>query len=168
MVLDQLAEDCGILFHPDHEFFVGSGMLNDEHVVLVKPQTFMNNSGNVLATLEAKSESSASDLIVIHDDLDLEVGRLKIQHGGGDGGHRGVRSMISRRLDAAFTRVRVGIGHPESLMMSADYVLTPMEHGDRLEFEKVTQRAAVAVQCLVCEGLTRAMNRFNSRKCDTV
>ena len=164
MVLDQVAKECGVLFQRDVGFLVGFGLIADEHVILVKPQTFMNNSGDVLAALYTESGLSTSDLVVIHDDLDLDLGRLKIQHGAGGGGHRGVESIIEQRMDDQFTRVRIGIGRPIFPMTSADYVLSPMTERDRLEFRKTTQCAAVAVQCLVGDGLSRAMNRFNSRK----
>ncbi len=164
MVLDQVAEECGVLFQRDVGFLIGDGMVADEHAILVKPQTFMNNSGDVVTALYKESISSPSDLVVIHDDLDLDLGRLKIQHGGGGGGHRGVASIIEQRKDDQFTRVRIGVGRPTYPMTSTDYVLSPMTERDRLEFKKITERAAAAVRCLVCDGLTRAMNQFNSRK----
>ncbi|HIA15009.1 MAG TPA: aminoacyl-tRNA hydrolase [Nitrospirales bacterium] len=164
LVLDKVAEECGVLFQRGAGFLVGVGMVADEHVILVKPQTFMNNSGDVVTALYKESVSSTSDLVVIHDDLDLDRGRLKIQHGGGDGGHRGVESIIAQRKDNPFTRIRIGVGRPTYPMTTTDYVLSPMTEKDRLEFETITERATAAVQCLVCDGLTRAMNQFNSRK----
>ena len=164
MVLDQVARECGVLFQRDVGFLVGFGLVADEHVILVKPQTFMNNSGDVVTALHTETGSSTPDLVVIHDDLDLDPGRLKIQRGGGDGGHRGVESMIEQLRDDQFTRVRIGVGRPTFPMTSADYVLSPMTERHRLEFKKLTCRAAAAVQCLVCDGVTRAMNRFNNRK----
>jgi PTH1 family peptidyl-tRNA hydrolase len=164
MVIDNVAREWGVLFQHNAGFLIGFGLIAEEHVILVKPQTYMNYSGDVLAALHRDSGLSPSDLVVIHDDLDLEPGRLKIQHGGGDGGHRGVASIIVRRMDDQFTRVRVGVGRPMYPMTSADYVLSPMTERDRLEFKSVTQRAADAVRCLVCDGVIMAMNRFNSRK----
>tara|TARA_B100001971_G_scaffold201075_1_gene213440 strand:- start:13639 stop:14154 length:516 start_codon:yes stop_codon:yes gene_type:complete len=164
MVLDQLAEECGVAFKRDAGFLAGFGMIGSEHVILVKPQTFMNNSGDMLATLYAEERASTFDLIVIHDDLDLDLGRIKIQHGGGGGGHRGVESIIEQSVGNQFTRVRMGIGRPTFPMTSADYVLSPLTERDRLEFKKITQRAAAAVHCLVRDGITRAMNHFNSSK----
>ncbi len=164
MVLDQVAKECDVLFQYDTRFLVGCGFIAEEHVILVKPQTFMNNSGDVLADLYTESGSSTCDLVVIHDDLDLELGRIKIQHGGGAGGHRGVESIIEQRMDDPFTRVRIGVGRPTLPMTSADYVLSPLTESDRVEFKKITQRATDAVRCLVGDGLSRAMNCFNSRK----
>lgn len=164
MVLDQVAKECDVSFQYDTRFLVGCGFIAEEHVILVKPQTFMNNSGDVLADLYTESGSSTCDLVVIHDDLDLELGRLKIQHGGGHGGHRGVESIIEQRMDDQFTRVRIGIGRSAYPMPSADYVLSPMTERDRVEFKNITQHAADAVRCLMGDGVTKAMNRFNSRK----
>tara|TARA_B100000315_G_C14475503_1_gene540404 strand:- start:401 stop:916 length:516 start_codon:yes stop_codon:yes gene_type:complete len=167
MVLDQFAEECGVLFECDKGFLVGFGVLGDERVILVKPQVFMNNSGDVLTTLYAKEKSSNFRLVIVHDDLDLDLGRVKIQYGGGSGGHRGVESIIGQPMGNQFTRVRVGIGRPAFPMTSADYVLSPMIDSDRVEFQRATKRAADAVRCLVCDGLIRAMNSFNSSKIDS-
>jgi PTH1 family peptidyl-tRNA hydrolase len=164
MVVDNIARDCGVLFEYNAGFLIGFGFISEEHVILVKPQTYMNNSGDVLDVLSPDSELTPSKLVVIHDDLDLDPGRLKIKHGGGDGGHRGVASIIVRRMDAQFTRVRIGVGRPIHPMTSADHVLSPMTEKDRLEFKSVTQRAADAVRCLVCDGVNMAMNSFNIRK----
>ncbi len=164
MVIDNVARECGVLFQYSAGFLIGFGFISEEHVILVKPQTYMNNSGDVLDLLSDDSELTPSKLIVVHDDLDLESGRLKIKHGGGDGGHRGVASITARRMNAQFTRVRIGVGRPIFPMTSADHVLSPMTEKDRLEFKSITQRAADAVRCLVCDGATMAMNNFNNRK----
>ena len=164
MVLDRISEECDVSFQHDGESLVGFGMVANENVVLAKPQTFMNASGDAVATLFADYQLSTSDMVVIHDDLDFDIGRLKIQHGAGHGGHRGVESIVTQRMDDQFTRVRVGVGRPPTHMTSADYVLAPLTERDHLDLKDATQRAADAVRCLVSDGLTKAMNRFNSRK----
>lgn len=119
---------------------------------LLKPKTYMNNSGAAL------TKTNGSDLIVIHDDLDLPVGDVRVKVGGGAGGHNGLRSIIGR-VGPDFVRVRVGIGRPPAGMPVIDYVLGRMDSAVK---EAVT-RAADAVEAVVERGPERAMNEFNTR-----
>jgi PTH1 family peptidyl-tRNA hydrolase len=119
---------------------------------LLKPQTFMNNSGAALAGRRAE------DLIVIHDDLDLEAGTVRVKVGGGAGGHNGLRSII-RHLGNDFVRVRVGIGRPPVGLTVTDYVLGKMDSAVR----DAVPEAADAVEAVVEHGPEAAMNRFNVR-----
>ena len=167
MVIDHLAKERNISFQPNVGCLLGFDMGVDKRVILVKPQTFMNNSGDVIKTLFAEFECLISELVVVHDDLDLNPGRIKIQYGGGAGGHGGVGSIIQQLMDDRFTRVRIGIGRPPVHIASADYVLSLMAERDRREFNGVARRGADAVRCLVSDGRTRAMNRFNSRKSES-
>jgi PTH1 family peptidyl-tRNA hydrolase len=128
---------------------VGLGV---EEVTLLKPTTFMNNSGSALAGYRA------GDLIVIHDDLDLPPGDVRVKVGGGAGGHNGLRSVIGR-LGPDFTRVRVGIGRPPAGSGVTDYVLSRMDAAVR----DALPLAADAVESVVESGPEAAMNRFNVR-----
>jgi PTH1 family peptidyl-tRNA hydrolase len=119
---------------------------------LLKPTTFMNNSGSALAGYRAE------DLIVVHDDLDLEAGTVRVKVGGGAGGHNGLRSII-QHLGPGFVRVRVGIGRPPMGVTVTDYVLSRMDAAVR----DAVPRAADAVEAVVEEGPEAAMNRFNVR-----
>jgi PTH1 family peptidyl-tRNA hydrolase len=123
-----------------------------EDATLVKPTTFMNNSGSALAGYRAE------DLIVVHDDLDLEAGTVRVKVGGGAGGHNGLRSIIEH-LGPEFVRVRVGIGRPPMGVTVTDYVLSRMDAAVR----DAVSRAADAVEAVVEEGPEAAMNRFNVR-----
>ena len=123
-----------------------------KEVTLLKPTTFMNNSGAALA------EHGADDLIVAHDDLDLPEGDVRVKVGGGAGGHNGLHSLIGR-LGADFVRVRVGIGRPPPGVGVTDYVLGGMSSAVR----DAVPRAADAVEVVIEEGPETAMNRFNVR-----
>ena len=119
---------------------------------LLKPTTFMNNSGSALAGYRAE------DLIVVHDDLDLEAGTVRVKVGGGAGGHNGLRSII-QHLGPEFVRVRVGIGRPPVGVTVTDYVLSRMDAAIR----EAVPRAADAVEAVLDDGPEAAMNRFNVR-----
>jgi PTH1 family peptidyl-tRNA hydrolase len=121
-------------------------------VTLLKPTTFMNNSGSALAAYKAEN------LIVVHDDLDLPAGDVRVKVGGGAGGHNGLRSVV-QRLGPDFVRVRVGIGRPPTGTTVTDYVLSGMDAAVR----DSVPRAADAVEAVVEEGPEAAMNRFNTR-----
>jgi peptidyl-tRNA hydrolase, PTH1 family len=123
-----------------------------KEITLLKPTTFMNNSGSALAG------HRVADLIVVHDDLDLPPGDVRVKVGGGAGGHNGLRSLIGR-LGPDFVRVRIGIGRPPVGMTVTDYVLSRMDAAVR----EAVPRAADAVEAVVEEGPEAAMNRFNAR-----
>ena len=126
--------------------------LRSRRATLLKPTTFMNNSGSALTGYRAE------DLILVHDDLDLPPGDVRVKVGGGAGGHNGLRSIIGR-LGPDFVRVRVGIGRPPGGMTVTDYVLSRMDAAVR----DAVPRAADAVEAVVEEGPEAAMNRFNVR-----
>jgi PTH1 family peptidyl-tRNA hydrolase len=126
--------------------------LGSRDLTLLKPTTFMNNSGAALAGY------GPEDLIVVHDDLDLPEGDVRVKVGGGAGGHNGLRSLI-QRLGPDFVRVRIGIGRPPAGMGVTDYVLGKMNSTVR----DAIPRAADAVEAVVEEGPEAAMNRFNAR-----
>ena len=116
---------------------VGEGIINDEPIIVAKPQTFMNASGKAVNALLSKLKLNADDLIVVHDDLDLPIGRIRIRKDGSSGGHKGIQSIISDIGTADFTRIRIGIGRPvdsedrQDHEQVIDYVLSgfsPFEH----------------------------------------
>jgi PTH1 family peptidyl-tRNA hydrolase len=140
---------------------IGEWRTSAEQVLLVKPQTFMNRSGEAVSDLLLHFPFTVADLIVIHDDLDLPFGRIRIRRGGGAGGHRGVMSIMETLGEEDFFRVRVGIGRPPAGVDPTDYVLEPFSPEERLTLEQVVSRAANAVDCLLKEGPQRAMEKFN-------
>ena len=135
------------------------GQLNDEPIMLVQPQLFMNRSGDAVAQLDGVATSS---LVVVYDDLDLPLGQIRVRCRGGSGGHLGLASMIDR-FGSELTRVRVGIGRPALGTEAADYVLGPIASADAAALQSAIDRAGDAVECVVTAGPTAAMNRFNAR-----
>ena len=130
-------------------------------LLLQKPETFMNLSGEAVAPLMRKEEIGADGLLVIYDDMDLEVGKLRIRGRGSCGGHNGIRSIIETTGTENFARIRVGIGHRTG--NGADYVLSPFEEDEKPVIDKVLDAAADAVILILRRGLSQAMNEYNSQ-----
>ena len=131
-------------------------------VVLLKPRTFMNESGAAVAKACAFFKIDPDHVVAIHDELDLDFGQLRLKFGGGDNGHNGLRSMRSHLGTGDFFRARFGIGRPPGRQDAADYVLRPIPASLREDYAVETSRVADAVEALLVEGLTSAQNRFNS------
>ncbi|TET26759.1 MAG: aminoacyl-tRNA hydrolase [Dehalococcoidia bacterium] len=145
---------------------VGTGEVAGGEVVFAKPQTYMNLSGQSVSRLVKKFNINLSDLIVIHDDLDLPLGKIRLRRGGGSGGHKGVKSIIFCLGGRDFLRLRVGIGRPTSSteVSEADiiaYVLSDFAPDEKRIIAKVIPRVGEAILCLISEGLVAAMNRYN-------
>jgi PTH1 family peptidyl-tRNA hydrolase len=144
----------------------GLGSIAGKRVVLARPQTFMNASGESVSALMRKLNVSPSDLIVIHDDLDLPVGKVRLRLGGSSGGHKGIDSIIARTGTRDFYRIRVGIGRPDTADAAKEeavisYVLSDFTSEEKKIIEKTLPSVSAAVACLLSEGLEAAMNRFN-------
>ena len=152
LVADELARRHGGSWRKRKRTEAAPVSLGFQDVTLLKPTTFMNNSGAALA------EYKADDLIVVHDDLDLPEGDVRVKVGGGAGGHNGLRSVIGH-LGPDFVRVRVGVGRPPPGIGVTDYVLGKMDAAVR----DAVPRATDAVEAVVEDGLQAAMNRFNAR-----
>ncbi len=131
-------------------------------VVLLKPQTFMNDSGAAVAKASAYYKSQPAAVIVIHDELDLDFGQLRIKLGGGDNGHNGLKSIRSAIATGDFLRVRFGVGRPPGRKEPADYVLSPFPASLSEDLGVEVGRAADAVESLLSVGLEATQNRFNS------
>lgn len=132
-------------------------------VVVAAPVAWMNESGRAAGPLVRRHGiSDLSRLVVAHDELDLPVGRLKVKAGGGTAGHNGLESVRSHLRSNRFTRVRVGVGRPESTPRGGSYVLKRPGRRERAELDAAVGRAADAVECLAVQGLEAAMNRFNA------
>lgn len=164
LVLDLLAARYRIDWRERKQLaLIGTGLLSGQQFLLVKPQTFMNNSGEAVALLARKAGLSEESLLVVHDDLDLPFGGLKIKRGGGAGGHKGMASILSRTGMEDFARVKLGIGRPDALQSPEAYVLNPFSREQQETLGDFLQRGADAVTCILEEGVARAMNRFNKR-----
>jgi PTH1 family peptidyl-tRNA hydrolase len=139
----------------------GKGRLAGKAVVLAQPQTYMNLSGRSVAQLLHYFHLAAKDLVVIHDDLDVPGGRLKLSLGGGAGGHRGVLSIAEMLKTQEFYRVKMGVGRPPAIMAAEDYVLKPFLREDWEAVASLVERAAQAVVTLITDTLAAAQNQFH-------
>lgn len=139
---------------------VAEGDIGGRRVVLLKPLTYMNRSGEAVAEA-ARRYGAAGRVILVHDDLDLPLGRVRVRRGGGAGGHRGVLSVQAALGTREVGRVRVGIGRPPAGVDPADYVLAPFAPEEEAAVGEAVERAAAAVETVVREGFEAAMNRFN-------
>lgn len=137
------------------------GSIGEQAVILARPRTFMNESGKAVARLVTFYQIEPADLLVILDDLDLPIGRIRLRPAGGSGGHKGLASIIERLGRSDFPRLRVGIGRPPGKMDPADYVLEDFSEEQEEVMVEVRERAAAAVECWLKEGIEAAMNRFN-------
>ena len=131
-------------------------------VVLVRPRTFMNESGQAASKLAAFHKVDPAHVVAVHDELDLDLGQLRLKLGGGDNGHNGLKSLRRHLGSGDYFRIRFGIGRPPGRQEPADYVLAAIPGSLRLEVELEVQRAADAVELLLAHGLEVAQNRFNS------
>ena len=138
------------------------GTLAGRQVVVVKPQTFMNLSGESVAPVVKYSNATPDDLIVVQDDIDLDVGRLRIRKGGSAGGHNGIRNIIERLGTQSFTRVKLGVGKDRSNVIG--HVLGKFDPATRKIMDEEVSAAAKAVEAIVANGADRAMNVWNGWK----
>ena len=142
----------------------GRGWIDSQQVVLAKPMTFMNRSGEAVKKLTDFYHLGMDDLIVIHDDLDLTLGRIRFKQKGGDGGHQGVRSLIESLGGNHFLRLKVGIGRPPVGMDPANYVLEVFDKAEQVELDGILSQAADALKVVLLESLDKAMNQFQRKK----
>lgn len=157
MAVDRLAERWRIPLAAQPTMRIGDGVVAGQRALLLEPQTYMNRSGDVLAELERRSDDP---LVVIHDDLDLPPGQLRVRPRGGSGGHRGVAS-IAARIGEEFIRIRIGIGRPPPAVDAAEYVLGTFSDGEGAALRRTVERACDAVECVLARGAAMAMNQFN-------
>lgn len=163
-VVDRLAVQAGVRWRRSLRFkaHVAEGVVGGQSVLLVKPQTFMNRSGEAVGAIMRYRRMSPGDLIVVLDDADLDVGRLRIRASGGSGGHKGLDSVRDNVGTADFARVRIGVGRRQAEGDLVEHVLTPFPPEERRMIDQVVDRAADAVVCLLGSGLEAAMNAFNT------
>lgn len=139
----------------------GSGSIGDEKVVLVKPQTYMNLSGFAVREFVNFYKVEKDKLIVIYDDMDIEKGRVKIRKKGGPGNHNGMKSIVQELGSTEFPRVRIGIGTPEHKNDSINYVIGHIQDEEYDLLQKGVEKAAIAVEEIVENGIDTAMNKYN-------
>lgn len=171
MVLDRIAKEVGVEWElvAKKQALVAEGKIGKEKVVLAKPQTFMNRSGNAVGFF-IKSQKAAEKLIVVHDDLDIPLGKLKVSFGKSSGGHKGVESVMKAVKTQNFARVRVGITpttatgklkKPSGDAVVNDFIVDPFKKGEEDNIKKVIKIASEAVLMTVAEGREKAMGEFN-------
>lgn len=163
-VIDRLGEIKHILIRTKRlKSLYGTGWIDSQEVVLVKPMTFMNRSGEAVRKAVNFFCVGMGDLIIVHDDLDLPFGRLRFKRRGGDGGHQGVRSIIESMGENTFLRLKIGIGRPPKGMEPAEYVLNSFDEIQRSYLGGLLLQAAESLAVVVLEGVETAMNRFQKK-----
>jgi PTH1 family peptidyl-tRNA hydrolase len=164
MAADLLAERAGARFRAGKwRAMTAEGHLAGRSVTLVKPLTFMNDSGSAVAGASKYYRLGAERVLVIHDELDLPFGTVRLKRGGGDNGHNGLRSVTAHLGTREYHRARIGIGRPPGRMDPAAYVLRDFSPAERAELPLVLELAGDAVELLLAEGLAAAQNAFHSR-----
>jgi peptidyl-tRNA hydrolase, PTH1 family len=162
LVVDLLAERMGGRFKAHRgRADVVEGRLAGVPVVLAKPRSYMNESGGPIVAVSRFYKVPVDRLTIVHDDLDLPFGTLRLKRGGGDGGHNGLRSATTALGSREYARVRFGIGRPPGRQDPADYVLRDFPAAERKELGYLVDRAADAVEALLADGLESAQNKFN-------
>jgi PTH1 family peptidyl-tRNA hydrolase len=164
MVVDKVSDAFSIALEKqkfDTRFGIGS--VNGVKIVLAKPMAYMNRSGPQLRNIAGYFKILCEDMLVVHDDIDLAFGRLKIKEKGGDGGHKGVRSIIDAFGGGDFTRLRIGVGRPEADKNAADYVLGKFTLEEKEVLSQIITAARDAVATILCKGTKEGMNRFNNK-----
>ena len=164
LTIDRIAEKNDIKVNKiKHRALVGDGFISGHKVLLVKPQTYMNLSGESLREVMNYYNIDIEDLIVIYDDFDIETGSLRRRKKGSAGSHNGMKSVIYQLKDDGFPRVRVGIGKSGSLDWK-DFVLGKVGGAESDAISQAISNAADAVECIISEGIDIAMNKYNKKK----
>ncbi|HCS72621.1 MAG TPA: aminoacyl-tRNA hydrolase [Clostridiales bacterium] len=161
-VLDLLAEAHGIrVDRIKHKAVLGEGRIGCQKLVLAKPQTFMNNSGESLLALKQWYKPEPRHIILIYDDVDLEPGVMRIRPEGSAGTHNGMRSVIYHLQDQDFPRVRIGIGQPPDGWELVDYVLSRFRDEEAEAVKDACARAVKGIECILSHDVEQAMSRYN-------
>ncbi|MCW2492407.1 MAG: peptidyl-tRNA hydrolase, family [Pseudonocardiales bacterium] len=166
LVVDELAARLGGSFKSPKALSgradVIEGRLAGQPVVLAKPRSYMNESGGPIVTASRFYKIAIENIVVVHDELDLPFGGLRLKRGGGEGGHNGLKSTTASLGSKEYARVRFGIGRPPGRQDPAEYVLREFSAAERKELAFLVDRAADSVECLVSNGLEAAQNLFNA------
>ena len=163
MVVDRLAKRLGVVFsRMESRALVTRGEHQGKRILIAKPHTYMNLSGQTVGALMRFYKVPFENLLVVYDDVDLPLGTMRMRPGGGAGGQKGMVSIIERLGGEDFPRLRLGIGRPPGRMEAADYVLQDFSSGDLEYMDQVMDQAVDAILIFVAEGLEAAMNRYNA------
>ena len=165
LVLDTLAQKLGAdLYERKHRAHCGKAVIGGQKVILLKPQTYMNSSGESIRAAADYYKVPPEDILVVYDDISLAPGQLRIRAKGSAGGHNGIKSIIAHLGTQEFPRVKVGIGEKPPRMDLADYVLGHFSSGEKKIMEEAAKEAADAICEIVNVGIEQAMNDHNRRK----
>ena len=165
MVVDEVADSFSISLNKSKfEALFGRGFVNGVEVIIVRPMAFMNRSGPPVYQIATYFKIPSEDMLVVHDDIDLAFGRIKIQEKGGDGGHKGIRSLMDVFGGGDFTRLRIGIGRSEREISVTDHVLGRFSSDEKAVMKQIITHAKDAVVNILCKGIEEGMNRFNNNK----
>lgn len=160
MVIEEIAKKYGIILVDKKEYRGGKIFINNNPVLILEPLLFMNMSGHVIKGILTKFNINPENLIVIHDDLDMTAGKLRIKKNGSSGGHKGIESIIQNIGTKNFIRIKIGIGREEGINPEK-YVLSNFKRQEMVIFRQSIKKAAQAAECIISEGVEKAMNKFN-------
>jgi PTH1 family peptidyl-tRNA hydrolase len=164
MAAERLAEKSGIaLKKSGHQGIYGVGRVAGEEAAILLPQTFMNLSGVSVGSAVHSFGVSPGDLIVLHDEIEIPFGTLKVKVGGGHGGHNGIRNIRDVLGWGDFVRIRIGVGRPTSGREVSDHVLSPFSREENHKLDTVLANTVLAVETVLSSGIQKAMNDFNNR-----
>lgn len=164
-VIDRLSREYNISVDmKKHKAVCGKGTIEGIKVILAKPQTFMNLSGESVRELMDYYKAEDHELIVIYDDISLDPGQLRIRMKGSAGGHNGIKNIIAHLGTQEFWRIKVGIGEKPKGWDLADYVLSRFQGEEKDAMEEAFDKAAEAVKVMITEGINEAMNKYNMKK----
>ena len=167
MFVDALAEALGVSaseWQAKFDALVAPARIGTQKVLLVKPQTYMNESGRAIGPLLSWYKLEPENLIVVHDDMDIPVGTIRIRKKGSAGGHNGIKSILAHVGDEHFARVRIGIGRPLPGWTVVNHVLAPFSDEGQQKIEDAIKYLEPAVECIVTDDVDVAMNRYNPKK----
>ena len=165
LVADQLSHDNNIALQKKiSASLTGNGFLFGCRAVLMKPLTYMNLSGEAVSAVSQFYSIAPDDTIVIHDDMDISYGNLKIKTNGGSAGHRGIASIINHLQDDGFIRIRVGIGKPPENILPTDFVLQNFSNNEQQTLKEVIGNVTTCIDVILNQGPDAAMNRFHSQR----
>ncbi len=164
LTIDKIAEDIGVkITKKGFQGLYNLGQFEESKILLLKPQTYMNNSGNALREAREFYKIDTDKIIVIHDEMDLPLGRIKLKKDGGSAGHNGIKSIIPNIGSDNFARVRVGVGKPYDKNNVIKHVLSGFSKEERQQLPQVIESARDSVFAIIVRGIEKAMNEFNIR-----
>lgn len=163
-VIEKLSAIHNISMTTKHKALFGTKIIDENKIMVAMPQTFMNLSGQSVFEICNFYKISSHDVIVVHDDTDIELGKIKIKHNGSSAGHNGIKNIIDNLGTENFVRIRVGIGKKPDGMELNNYVLGKFSDDEKLLINNSINEACTAIKFIITENVFAAMNKFNTRK----